>query len=233
MGIPERKEREKEQRREEILQAAQIVFFEKGLQTATMDEIAETAELSKGTLYLYYKSKEDLYLAVLLRGLDYLEELFRRALQPRLPAVILIRRLQQAYVEFFRHQRNYFRMLDFFEAPQFHKQVSEEMLGQCSQATMKIWQMATNLIARGIRDGELKPDTNPGQAAVMFWLSINGLLQQMDRDDPYWKENLAINFNDTIDWFSGIYLQALMTDRGKSLLASESESTHDPSTIRD
>jgi TetR/AcrR family transcriptional regulator len=55
MGIVERKEREKEHRKEEILDAAQKVFFERGLVTATMDEIAETAELSKGTLYLYYK----------------------------------------------------------------------------------------------------------------------------------------------------------------------------------
>ena len=57
MGIHERKEREKEHRRDEILNAAQKVFFEKGLQSATMDEIAEAAELSKGTLYLYYGSK--------------------------------------------------------------------------------------------------------------------------------------------------------------------------------
>ncbi|MEO8168159.1 MAG: helix-turn-helix domain-containing protein, partial [bacterium] len=60
MGIIERKEREKEHRREDIIAAAQKIFFEKGLPSATMDEIAEAAELSKGTLYLYYKSKEDL-----------------------------------------------------------------------------------------------------------------------------------------------------------------------------
>ncbi|MDL1893205.1 helix-turn-helix transcriptional regulator, partial [Sphingobacteriales bacterium CHB3] len=52
MGIIERKEREKEQRREEIVTAAEKIFFEKGLAIATMDEIAEAAELSKGTLYL-------------------------------------------------------------------------------------------------------------------------------------------------------------------------------------
>ena len=72
MGIVERKEREKEHRREEIIDAAQRIFFQKGLSAATMDEIAEAAELSKGTLYLYYNSKEDLYLSVMLRGMDIL-----------------------------------------------------------------------------------------------------------------------------------------------------------------
>ena len=44
MGITERKEREKEHRKEEIIDAAQKVFFEKGLLLTTMDEIAEIAE---------------------------------------------------------------------------------------------------------------------------------------------------------------------------------------------
>ncbi len=62
MGILERKEKEKQQRRDDILGAAKEVFFSKGLMSATMDEIAEKAELSKGTLYLYFASKEELYL---------------------------------------------------------------------------------------------------------------------------------------------------------------------------
>ena len=61
MGITERKEREKLQRREDILNAAERVFFSKGHKNSTMDDVAEEAELSKGTLYLYFKSKEGFY----------------------------------------------------------------------------------------------------------------------------------------------------------------------------
>ena len=59
MGIAERKEREKLQRRKDIIDAAEKVFFYRGFESATMDEIAEKVELSKGTLYLYFKSKEE------------------------------------------------------------------------------------------------------------------------------------------------------------------------------
>ena len=76
MGIHERKEREKERRREEILDAAQRVFVEKGLTTATVDDIAMAAELSKGTLYLYFESKEDIYVALMMRGLRLLYSVF-------------------------------------------------------------------------------------------------------------------------------------------------------------
>ena len=64
MGIAERKQREKEQRRQHILQVAETIFLEKGINSSTMDEIAAVCELSKGTLYLYFKSKEELFLDI-------------------------------------------------------------------------------------------------------------------------------------------------------------------------
>ena len=70
MGIAERKERERLVRREQILEAAYQLFHETGFSAATMDQIAERAELAKGTLYLYFKSKEEVYYALLDRGLE-------------------------------------------------------------------------------------------------------------------------------------------------------------------
>lgn len=54
MGIQERKEREKERRRQQIMVAAKRVFSEKGFSNATMDDIAQEAKLSPETLYLYF-----------------------------------------------------------------------------------------------------------------------------------------------------------------------------------
>jgi TetR/AcrR family transcriptional regulator len=122
MGIQERKEREKEQRREDILNAAEKVFWEKGLAPATMDEIAEKAELGKSTLYLYYKSKEDLYLAVTMRGGDIMVQMFEQATSTGEPTVKLIWNLGEAYYEYFRQYRNYFRMYYFLENAQLHSQ---------------------------------------------------------------------------------------------------------------
>jgi hydroxymethylglutaryl-CoA reductase len=72
MGIQERKEREKERRRQQIMVAAKRVFTEKGFNKATMEDIAQEAELSPGTLYLYFKNKEELYASLSLRILQYL-----------------------------------------------------------------------------------------------------------------------------------------------------------------
>jgi AcrR family transcriptional regulator len=56
-----------EERKQQILDAAEKVFTHKGLDEARMDDIAEGTGLSKGTLYLYFKSKDDLIIAILER----------------------------------------------------------------------------------------------------------------------------------------------------------------------
>jgi AcrR family transcriptional regulator len=72
MGIQERKQRDRERRRQQIIVAAKRVFSEKGFSKSTMEDIAREAELSPGTLYLYFNNKDDLYASLSLRILQYL-----------------------------------------------------------------------------------------------------------------------------------------------------------------
>lgn len=62
-----RKEREKLQRRAEILQAALELFSEKGYHNVSMHEIAARAEFAVGTLYKFFKNKEELYKEILMQ----------------------------------------------------------------------------------------------------------------------------------------------------------------------
>jgi hypothetical protein len=71
MGVAERKEREKQQRRNDIIDAAEKLFFAKGHDNTTVDDIAKEAELSKGTVYLYFSSKEDLMFGVYSQSENY------------------------------------------------------------------------------------------------------------------------------------------------------------------
>lgn len=100
MGIAERKEREKQKRKEEITEAAEQVFFSRGFDKATMDDIAEKAELSKGTLYLYFKSKEDLHVAVARKAIVLLRAFTLKAAELEGSALEKLQRMGWACVEF-------------------------------------------------------------------------------------------------------------------------------------
>lgn len=80
MGIVERKEREKKLRKEQILEAARKLFQERGFLNVTMSDIAESAELSIGTLYIYFKNKDDIYAGLACLGCQKFDGLLDVAL---------------------------------------------------------------------------------------------------------------------------------------------------------
>jgi YD repeat-containing protein len=80
MSVANRREREREERRAQIVLAAANVFKSKGFSASTMDDIATEAELSKGTLYLYFKSKDELFLAISNVKLRQVDERFTQIL---------------------------------------------------------------------------------------------------------------------------------------------------------
>lgn len=83
MGIQERKSREKNLRKEQILEAARRLFQERGFLNVTMSDIAEAAELSIGTLYLYFKNKEDIYAGLACLGCQKFDGLLDEALHKK------------------------------------------------------------------------------------------------------------------------------------------------------
>jgi AcrR family transcriptional regulator len=219
MGIIERKEREKEHRKEEIIDAAQKVFFERGLFVATMDEIAEAAELSKGTLYLYYKSKEDLYLAVMMRGTQKLTEMFQQVIDSEASVLKKIVKLGEAYTEFSKTLPNYFRMFHFFQTSHFHKQVSEEMRETCTLEHKKLWDMVIQLIRNAIEEKFIKSELNPEELAIILWSSATALMLRIDNENDIWKERMHIDLTETLQLSNSLLWSAMLTDKGRNELA--------------
>jgi len=224
MGIHERKEREKEHRREEILNAAQKTFFEKGLQSATMDEIAEAAELSKGTLYLYYGSKEDLYLAVMMRGFDIMHSMFVDSIAGNSTTVEKIWGLGKTYLEFSKKQTNFFRMFHFFQNPTLHRQVSEEMMSQCNDGTQRLWQVVTEVFRKGIEEGVLRSDLNPIECAVIMWSSSDAILRRIDYEFERWRERLDVDLTQVFFKSNALLLQSMLTKKAEKQFSSVLES---------
>lgn len=220
VGIQERKGREKEHRKEEILDAAQKIFFWKGLFPATMDEIAEEAELSKGTLYLYYKSKEDLYLAVVMRGIQILYEMVERAVRSQSSTAAALVRLCDTYTEFFRKERKFFRMFYFLQTPQFYEQVSAEMRQACQLVSHRVWELVINIIQRGIDEGLVRSDLNPTEVAISVWSSATALLLRVDSEARAWKEDMNIDLMHTLQKSNELMLSAILTEKGRLEMAS-------------
>ncbi|MES2628962.1 MAG: TetR/AcrR family transcriptional regulator [Bacteroidota bacterium] len=177
MGVSERKLREKSARKNAIIEAAEEVFFSKGIEKASMDEVARVAELSKGTLYLYFKNKNALYRAILRRAYTALWEELRKIDQNRgngLQAVILI---AEAYVEYSTTFPGYFEAILHYENDVIDIDNPEQESVKSIVAGNQVLELIVEQIKRGISDKSIKPDVDPVKTALVLWGQTTGMLQ--------------------------------------------------------
>jgi AcrR family transcriptional regulator len=178
MGISERKERERESRRSAIVKAAENVFFSKGLALATMDDVAEEAELSKGTLYLYFKSKNELYMAIAERGLGMLLELFHQARHPEQTGREQLRNIGEAYFEFARRYPDHYKANTYFEMHDLESElVGSEVTKACQEIGNTLIQQTNRIIEKGIADGSINTTLDPTELTILLWSSMRGIIQ--------------------------------------------------------
>jgi AcrR family transcriptional regulator len=181
MGLTERRTREKAARREAILEAAKAVFAEKGLRAATMDDIAERAELGKGTLYLHFRSKEDVYAALMQAGLARVAERFRAAIDPAGPADENLRRILRAYYQFYQEEPDYFRLLYFASHADVSAKTGVDFGAPEGRECLKV---VAGVIQQGIDQGVFSPLVNPREAAALGWAATNGVLIVFEDPGP-------------------------------------------------
>lgn len=176
MGIIERKEREKEQRRRDIIHAAEKVFFSKGFDRSTMDDVAEEAELSKGTLYLYFKSKVEIHWAITEKGMSVLLNRMTEKISSDRTGLENLLELGEVFYRFSEEQPVYFNSMLFFEAKDLEKlELGEVVLENWFQGSPieKLYEV----VESGMKDGSVRSDLPVSAIANTLWAQMLGVLQ--------------------------------------------------------
>ena len=176
MGITERKEREKLARREEIISAAERLFFSKGVQHTSMDDIAREAELSKGTLYLYFQGKEDLQFAIFRKGAELLTKQMLHEIKGVTTGLEKIIELGRTFIEFSVNHKNYFSLFSFFETNNLDiLKIKRNQIEKYIKEESPLAVVYSSVI-EGIRDGSIKKKYSAKILATTLWTELLGLL---------------------------------------------------------
>lgn len=103
--------REKIPVREEIVSVAETLFFSRGYEGVSMGDVARRTGLYPATVRLYFKNKEELYLAIVLRGMGALNAVYERRCEPEVAGLEKLWALGEALIEFSRRYPDYYRLL--------------------------------------------------------------------------------------------------------------------------
>ncbi|MCX6680963.1 MAG: TetR/AcrR family transcriptional regulator [Methanothrix sp.] len=179
MGISERKMREKDKRKKEILDTAERLFFSRGYDDVSMDEIANEVELNKATLYLYFKNKETLFAAIVLRGIWILQKKYVECMETQVPGVVKVALMGQAYYRFSQEHPDYLRLIHFYGSERFSKE--NPCTAEIGKGYGTCRMILRDAVQEGIDDGTIRDDLNPFLISMYLMTTFMGILSMEDK----------------------------------------------------
>ncbi|MGB9561338.1 MAG: TetR/AcrR family transcriptional regulator [bacterium] len=160
--------------REKILDAAKHLFQKRSYDSVSMDMVAHKAGVSKGCLYIYFKSKSDLFTSIFEENINHFEELIEKVVTLKASVAdklrVLLERMELSFGDK--------RIIPFFPAskdfsPEVHKAIGRRILPRIQRIKKKI----AEIFREGIREGEIK-EYAEDELALIFLGMIFAFLQE-------------------------------------------------------
>ena len=204
-----RREKLTEFNRNNILLAAKALFESKGFEQTTVDDIATEADCSKSTLYVYFKSKDEIYYSIVFSSMCLLKEKFEVASRIDSGFENTFYYICNMLTEFKNEYPIYFTSIlseisvdeeDFERLPVLHDiyTVGEE-----------INSILLELIIKGVESGSLRKDLKPIPTIFTMWASLGGIIQMAEQKEKYFENKLGMPKREYLEYSFKILLDSI------------------------
>lgn len=201
MSPRSRNDEEKALRRETLLNAAQNVFFEKGFERTSMDDIASTAGFSRTLLYVYFKDKKDIYQSLRTRSVEALCEQMHAHVDLQAEGIVRVRQVGEAFYGFYQNDKNHFDCLSL-DISLNNQTASFKNDPKLLEIEKEIMEISVSSLLAGIEDGSIDAARvpNPWQSAMFLRGSVHGVILLQDEDGSALLNKTNINKKVLIDY---------------------------------
>ncbi len=178
----------------QILEAAEKTFAKKGFYVTTMEEIAHQAQLAKGTIYLYFDSKEDLFFSVTERKLDILLGKIEEELKKSNLPSQRIRKVIGVHLKFLEENGDFFKIMQSFSET-LKKKLEKKLKDRIIQKQSYYIEILDKLIQKAISKGEIEPLDSKKLAVILM-----GIIHSLTL---YWiskKEKGSLSKDESLAW---------------------------------
>lgn len=218
MGINERKEKEKEIRRNDIIEAAERIFFTKGYDNATMDDVAKEAEFSKRTVYVYFNSKEQIYFEIMTRGYKLLIGLLKDDLlkEKSCNAIEEIRQISLTLYRFSKDYPEYFKAIMEYENGEldFQKGILNQSREECYALGEEILGQLTGALEKGIAEDTIRSDLDVIKTALVLWSCMIGVFNTAKKKENYIKNYHRTTPEELISAAFQLIIRSIQSENG-------------------
>jgi AcrR family transcriptional regulator len=170
------RQQKKAQSRRRILESAREIFFRDGFMAANLDEVAEKAGVAKGTLYRYFESKADLYVAVLADNGKVFTDKMAQAAEGEGTVQDQLWAIANFYFDHWTRHQDYFQIFWAID----NQSVIGDLPGPVIDEVTRLWeqslQILEGVLRRGVAVGELR-ECDTWAVANIMWTVANSIIQ--------------------------------------------------------
>ncbi|HET58334.1 MAG TPA: TetR/AcrR family transcriptional regulator [Deltaproteobacteria bacterium] len=210
-----RKTWERERRLERIIDIAQELMLKKGGRRGiAVEDIARAAGYNKRTIYLYFGGKDELFLAVVLRGQKILKEALQAALDDKTETPA-IERLARAFFDFSIRHSGFFPLIMEYES-RVHVYYGNPVdvdpasfRARCRQESNDYGQIVTDAIERDLSAGIIESSLAPRQLMILLWGQVFGVMQIILMRQTMFYPTYGISYEELFEYFLAMVLTRL------------------------
>jgi len=193
VGIAERKLREKTQRRSAILKSAKRLISKHGVEGMSMNQLADSTELNKATLYLYFSDKDDLIDAIVYEGLVLLESQYEEMVRGSLSGLERVLDLARITFAFYKQHPVYFYTLNHQERRKARERLGTSIAEKGNEVASRVFRRITEKLRQGIEDRSIRKEIDINVFLVLFYAQIYGVMHFMYSKEDVYKDVLGLD----------------------------------------
>ena len=194
MSTKDRKLIEKENRKESILSAAETIMQANGVHGLNVDLIAQETQLAKGTIYLYFKSKEEILATLTMKARNLLFKAFKEAVSKHDVPIEQLKSVVYANYQFYQETPLLYDLVSLYEA---NSQLVET--AELQEASDNITKMIVEIAQKAKENGTLNPSINPMHFTMIMWGMTMGVHQLFKIRGKNIQENLNISEQELLE----------------------------------
>ena len=199
-----RKQRETDLRKQNILEAAEKLFLANGYEDTTMSQIANEAEFSKGTLYNYFKSKDDLYLAIGTKAYEIIIDYTKYFVENKDPGVDQLKAVGYAYYEFTKNYPDYAHIFHdiSIKLPHVPQKSKDELTANEKEYLNRseaYGEQFRDVIIKAIKIRSIRSDKDPFLIGFTLFMMTSGIMKELEQHQKT-LETLEFDGDDIIDF---------------------------------
>lgn len=198
--------------RQNILAATEKLFLEKGFDKTTMDDIAKAAQYSKATLYVYFKSKEEILNYLTLESMKQLYERIHEGINRGKDFFAIYKTICYELVSYYETMPLYFNIIlnpinvdiENPATPPIFKEIYE--IGEKLDDEIGSW------ITSGIHDGYVKEDIDIFPTIMWFWANLCGIIKIASTKESFIVKKSTLSKKDFLDYSFKLLLNSVLKE---------------------